>query len=120
MQSDPTPAAQVLDDEDTTAGVWFDAPAAEPPPEHEPTLLALAGELMDELAEVRAERQANAAAEVVQVERVRRQYADLDYPLATRENRIEGELRRIYAVLPRRGKAKSRRIAGGILGTRTQ
>lgn len=89
-------------------------------PASEPDLLVMANRLLAELGGLAGERRANAAAEQIQIESLRARNRMLDEPLARRQVDVEQQLRAIYAQLPRRGKAKSRRLAFGIIGERTK
>jgi Gam-like protein len=96
------------------------ADALEPLPDNEPELLVYANRLLRETAEVDQERAANAAALRIEADRLKTLYEDLDGPLARRRDVLARELARIYDALPRRGKAKSRKLAFGVIGTRAK
>jgi hypothetical protein len=92
---------------------------AAPLPTEEPELLLLGNQLLAELADVMAERGANAAAEKLQHEAIAGLYRSLDEPLARRYARITATLEAVLGQLPLRGK-KSRRLANGTIGTRSR
>lgn len=91
----------------------------DPLPTDEPSLLAMANRRLRECDAVDQERSANAAAEKIDVQSLRSRYAEIDGPLEQRRARLVAELEAIYSALPHRGDKKSRRLAYGVLGTRT-
>jgi phage host-nuclease inhibitor protein Gam len=98
-------------------GAALEAP---PLPEGEAELLALGNELLAEMADVMAERAANAAAERIQLEDLRARYRTVDEPLARRLAGILETLEAIHLQLPIRGGKKSRKLANGVIGTRAK
>jgi phage host-nuclease inhibitor protein Gam len=89
-------------------------------PTEEAELLALGNRLLAELADVEAERAGNAAAEKLTLEEIKGRYRALEEPLARRATGICAQLEAIYLVIPHRGKAKSRKLANGTIGTRAR
>lgn len=90
-----------------------------PLPSDEAELLVYANRLLFQLGTVESERAANAAAEKIQVESLKQRYREVDEPLARRWTSLEAELARVFSALPLRGNAKSRKLAFGIMGSRT-
>jgi phage host-nuclease inhibitor protein Gam len=91
-----------------------------PLPTEEAELLALGNQLLAELADVEAERAANAAAEKLTLEEIKARFRALDEPLARRHAGICATLEAVHQQLPKRGTAKSRKLANGTIGTRSR
>jgi phage host-nuclease inhibitor protein Gam len=84
----------------------------------EAQLVAAASRLLRAVGEFRAEASANKAALAIEIEHLSRRYARLNALLEGSEQRYVEELRRIFEVLPLRGK-KSRKLPTGTLQART-
>lgn len=87
-------------------------------PDNEPQLVALADRLLADLDATRKEREANAAACKVEVQRIQDRWAVTNIPLDRKEGRLLSMLEQIGKLLPLRGK-KSRALATGTIGWRT-
>lgn len=86
-------------------------------PQQEHEVVALGDRFLRELADCRAERDANDAACQVEVQRLKDRFTDLNGPLFRREERLLSLLEQIAKALPLRGK-KSRNMAYGTIGWR--
>jgi hypothetical protein len=86
-------------------------------PDNEPELVALGDRLLKALFETRGEKDANAAACKVEVDRLKERFKDLNAPLERREGRLLALLEQLTHALPLRGK-RSRDLAYGRVGWR--